>query len=134
MRWATRKGCHVDRAACAWLIRRFVDPDAEFVFVTDPEEVPPDATPFDMRGVELGHRNGGCSFESFLDKYALDDPPLRRLAEIVHDADLDDDRFEAPEARGLDAVVRGLSQIRSDPELLELTGVIFDGMYERLQS
>ncbi|MFM9493612.1 chromate resistance protein ChrB domain-containing protein [Streptomyces galilaeus] len=58
MKWATRVGIHIDRAACAWLIRRFVGPDAQFVFVTDPAEVPSDATPFDMRGVELGHHHG----------------------------------------------------------------------------
>ncbi len=65
MRWATRKHCHVDRAACAWLIRRFLDPEAEFVFVDDPDEVPADATPFDMRGAELSHHGGDCSFETF---------------------------------------------------------------------
>ena len=129
MRWATREHCHVDRAACAWLIRRFVDPEAEFVFVSDPDEVPADATPFDMRGVELGHRDGGCSFEAFLAHYSLDDPALRRIAEIVHDADLDDDRYGAPESRGLDAVIRGLSFVRDDHDLIDVTGPIFDGLY-----
>ena len=66
MRWATRSGPHVDRTACAWLIRRFVDGEAEFVFVDDPDEVPCDATPFDMRGVELSHHDGECSFEAIL--------------------------------------------------------------------
>lgn len=73
MRWATRAGCHIDRAACAWLIRRFIDPHPEFVFVNDPAEVPPDATPFDMRGVELSHHGGDCSFETFLRRYELTD-------------------------------------------------------------
>ena len=131
MRWATRKNCHVDRTACAWLIRRFVDAEAEFVFVSDPDDVPPDATPFDMRGVELGHREGRCSFESIIVKYGLDDPALDRLAQIVHEADLGDERFEAPEAPGLDAVIRGLGAQRSDPELLELTGPVYDGLYAR---
>ena len=76
MIWATRRHVHIDRTACAWLIRRFVDPDAEFVFVDDPDEVPAEATPFDMRGVELGHRDGRCSFESILARYELDDPAL----------------------------------------------------------
>ena len=129
MRWATREHCHVDRAACAWLIRRFVDPEAEFVFVSDPDEVPADATPFDMRGVELGHRDGGCSFEAFLARYSLDDPALRRIAEIMHDADLDDDRYGAPESRGLDVVIRGLSFVRDDHDLIDVTGPIFDGLY-----
>ena len=72
MRWATRRHCHVDRAACAWLIRRFVDPDAEFVFVDDPDEVPADATPFDIRGAELSHHGGECSFEAFLRRFDLE--------------------------------------------------------------
>jgi hypothetical protein len=131
MRWATRRNCHVDRTACAWLITRFVDTDADFVFVSDPEEVPDDATPFDMRGVELGHREGRCSFESILAKYGLEDPALDRLGEIVHEADLGDERYEAPEAPGLDAVVRALGRTRSDPDLLQVTRPIYDALYER---
>src|SRR5437588_5831314 len=87
MRWATRRHCHVDRAACAWLVRRFLDPDAEFVFVDDPGEVPADATPFDMRGVELSHHDGDCSFETFLRRYELADPVLWEMAKVVHEAD-----------------------------------------------
>ena len=98
MRWATRRGCHVDRASCAWLIRRFIDPAAEFVFVDDPDEVPADATPFDMRGVELSHHEGDCSFETFLRLYRLDDPALAEIGRIVHEADLADERYDAPEA------------------------------------
>ena len=130
MKWATRPGIHVDRTACAWLIRRFVDPDAEFVFVADPSEVPEDATPFDMRGVELGHRGGECSFEAVLRRYELEDPVLWDIAKIVHQADLEDERYDAPEARGLDVLIRGLSMVRSDPEMLELTGPLYDGLYE----
>ena len=111
MRWATRAGVHVDRAACAWLVRRFVDPDAEFVFVDDPDEVPADATPFDMRGVELSHHEGDCTFETMLRRYELDDPVLWDVARIVHEADLADDRFDAPEACGLDVICRGLSMV-----------------------
>jgi hypothetical protein len=66
MKWATRAGVHIDRAACAWLIRRDIDPGAEFVFISDPDEVPRDATPFDMRGAELGHHGDDCSFETML--------------------------------------------------------------------
>jgi hypothetical protein len=130
MTWATRKHCKVDRTACAWLVRRFLDPEARFVFVEDPDEVPDDATPFDMRDVELGHRNGGCSFESFLEQYGLGDPALLRLARIVHEADLGDERFDAPEAPGLDAVIRGLGRIAADDdELLLLTAPLYDGLY-----
>lgn len=130
MRWATRSHCHIDRAACAWLIRRFLDSEAEFMFVDDPEEVPPDATPFDMRGVELSHHGGDCSFETFLRRYDLDDPVLWDLARIVHEADLDDERYEAPEAPGLDVALRGLSMVVDDERMLELTGPLFDGLYE----
>ena len=130
MRWATRAGVHIDRAACAWLIRRFVDPAAEFVFVGDPAEVPADATPFDMRGAELGHVGGDCSFETILRRYELTDPVLWRIAEIVHVADLDDDRFDAPEAPGLDVLLRGLSMTGTDEQTLAVSGPLFDGLYE----
>jgi hypothetical protein len=130
MRWATRRHCHIDRAACAWLIRRFLDAKAEFVFVDDAEEIPADATPFDMRGVELSHHGGDCSFETFLRRYELDDPVLWDLARIVHEADLDDERYDAPEAAGFDVALRGLSMVVDDERLLELTGPLFDGLYE----
>lgn len=130
MRWATRPGIHIDRAACAWLIRRFLDPDAEFLFVADATEAPADVTCFDMRGVELGHRAGRCSFESFLHHYELSDPVLWRIAHIVHEADLDDELFDAPEAPGLDVVLRGLSLIGDDPATLTVSTSIFDGLYE----
>ena len=131
MRWATRAGIHVDRTACAWLIRRFVDPDAEFLFVDDPDEVPEDATPFDIRGVELGHHGGEVSFEAILRRYALvEDQALVDIARIIHEADLEDERYDAPEARGLDVLIRGLSMVSSDKETLELTGPLCDGLYE----
>jgi hypothetical protein len=130
VKWATRPNCHIDRVACAWLIRRFVDPDAEFVFVEDPIDVPGDAIPFDMRGVELGHHDGDCSFESILRHYEVADPVLWELAKIVHEADLGDERYDAPEAPGLDVVVRGLSMNHDDEALLAITGPLFDGLYE----
>ena len=130
MRWATRAGVHIDRAACAWLLRRFIDPDATFVFVDDPAEVPVDATAFDMRGAELGHHGGDCSFETILRRYQLEDPVLWKLAELVHEADLDDERFDAPEARGLDVALRGLSMVADDTRVLEVSGPLFDGLYE----
>lgn len=133
MRWATRRGVHIDRAACAWLIRRHLDPDAVFVFVDDPAEVPADATAFDMRGVTLGHHGGDCSFETVLRHHQLDDPMLWRLAQIVHEADLADDRYDAPEAAGLDAVLRGLSMMYDDHQVLAATGPLFDGLYEYLR-
>ena len=130
MRWATRAGVHIDRAACAWLVRRFIDPQATFVFVSDPDEVPADATAFDMRGVELSHHGGDCSFETILRRYELQDPVLWDLARIVHEADLADDRYDAPEAPGLDVVLRGLSMVADDQEVITLAGRLFDGLYE----
>lgn len=130
MRWATRAGCHIDRAACAWLIRRLIDPDAEFIFVDDPSEVPADATPFDMRGAELSHHEGDCTFETILRRHELTDPVLWGIAEVVHEADLGDERFDAPEAAGFDVALRGLSMVRGDQEILELTAPLFDGLYE----
>ena len=134
MKWATRAGVHVDRTACAWLIRRFIDPEAVFVFVHDPDEIPADATPFDIRGAELSHRGGRCTFETMLARYELDDPALEGIARIVHEADLDDERYEAPEARGLDVILRGLSMVTdSDEQMLALSGRIYDGLYQYRQ-
>jgi hypothetical protein len=130
MRWATRSGCHIDRAACAWLIRRFIDPDAEFVFMSDPGDVPADATAFDMRGAELSHHGDDCTFETILRRHDLADPVLWEIAKIVHEADLDDERYDAPEADGFDVALRGLSMVRADEEILELTAPLFDGLYE----
>jgi hypothetical protein len=133
VKWATRSSPHVDRTACAWLIARFIDDDPEFVFVDDPDEVPADATPFDMRGAELSHHGGECSFEAFLRRYELDDPVLAAIARIVHEADLDDERYDTPEARGLDVLLRGLSMVRSDHQVLELSAPLYDGLYEFLK-
>ena len=129
MNWATRAGCHVDRAACAWLIRRFIDAEATFVFVDDPTEVPADATPFDMRGVELSHHGGDCSFETVLHRYELEDAVLWDLARMVHEADLADERYDAPEVPGLDIICRGLSMVADDEQVLAVTGPLFDGLY-----
>ncbi len=130
MKWATRRHCHIDRAACAWLIQRFIDTDAEFVFVDDPDEVPADATPFDIRGADLSHHGGDCTFETFLQRYELSDPVLWEVAKIVHEADLADERFDAPEAPGLDVLVRGLSMVCDDEEVIALSKPLFDGLYE----
>ncbi len=129
MKWATRPGCHIDRAACAWLIRRYLDPGAQFLFIEDMDDLPDDATPFDMRGVPLSHHNGGCSFETFLAHYQLTDPVLQDIARIVHEADLADERYDAPEAPGLDVLLQGLALLRSDSEVLAISELLFDGLY-----
>jgi len=130
MKWATRQSVHIDRAACAWLIRRFIDPAAEFLFVVDPDEVPADATPFDMPAVDLSHHGDDCTFETLLRRHDLTDPVLWRLAAVVHEADIDDGRYDAPEAPGFDVALRGLSMVADDDRVLELTGPLFDGTYE----
>ena len=130
MKWATRAGIHIDRASSAWLLRRFVDPGATFVFVDGPDDVPPDATAFDMRGVDYGHHGADCTFETILRRHDLDDPVLWRIAAIVHEADLEDDRYDAPEAPGLDVVLRALSMTSDDETVLALTAPVFDGLYE----
>jgi hypothetical protein len=133
MKWATRANCHVDRTACAWLIKRVIDPDAEFVFVEDPEDVPDDAIPFDMRGVKLSHVDGGCSFETILKRYEIDDPVMWEIGHIIHEADIGDEVYDAPEARGLDVLIRGLSMLKDDRALLEITEPIYEGLYEFLK-
>ena len=120
MRWATRAGVHIDRASSAWLIRKFIDPDAELEFVEGPEDVDDEVIPFDMRGVQFGHHGEDCTFETL----------LWRIAAIVHEADLEDGRYDGPEAAGLDVVLRGLSMVCPDAVVIELTGPVFDGLYE----
>ena len=132
MKWATRAGVHVDRAACAWLIRRFIDPAAEFIFAADPAAVPAGATPFDMRGAALGHHQGRCSFETALEGFGLTaDPALEEIGCIVHEADLAEDRYDAPAATGLDVLIRGLTLTSgSDHDTLAITDRLFDGLNE----
>jgi hypothetical protein len=135
MRWATRPHVHVDRAACAWLIRRFVDPAAEFMFCDDRSAIPDDATPFDIRGAALGHHHGQCSFETAVAAYDLaSDPALEEIGHLVHQADLADDRYDAPEAPGLDVLIRGLTLTStSDDDTLAVTDRLFDGLYEHIR-
>jgi hypothetical protein len=119
----------VDRIASAWLIKRFVDPGAEFAFAA-PDQVPADAIPFDMAGVDLGHQGEDCTFETLLRRTGLRDRKLAVLAEIVHEADLKDEKFARDEARGLDLVLRGLlGAIQDDHEAMALGLTLFDGLY-----
>ena len=96
----------------------------------DLESVPADATAFDMRGAELSHHGSNCSFETALERYDLSDVALRDIGRIVHEADIGDELYDSPEAFGLDVLIRGMSMIHSDEELLSLTGAMFDGLYE----
>jgi len=140
MKWITRKNAKVDRVACPWLIRRFVDNRPEFLYVAA-EEVRSvaereGAIPYDVPEVELGHVDGRCSFESIMLKYGLKDPALRLLARIVHGADVDADRALVPEAAGLQAIAHGFSLVHGDDDLrkLELQTPMYDALYRWCQA
>jgi len=131
-RWVTRPRPHVDRIASAWLIKRFVDPDAEFLFAPA-DALPADAIPFDVVGAELGHAGEDCTFETLLRRGGLADRRLAALAEIVHAADLRDDKYQREEARGLDVALRGLLAVTTDDHEVLATGLrLFDGLYATL--
>lgn len=134
MIWITRSHVHVDRVACPWLITRFVDSEAEFMFVPKSEidhiAMKTGAIPFDAPGVELGHNDGRCSFESIILKYELKEPGLLRMAKIVHSADVDEDIDSDPIARGLEAIASGFSlRFPEDMENLEHQFEVYDALY-----
>ena len=138
MKWITRAKARVDRIACPWLIRRFIDTQAEFLFVPDAEVMATatreDATPYDVPGVELGHHGERCSFDAFLDKYGIADPALQALALIVRGADTDA-RGIAKEAWGLYAVASGFREIsRDDFENMERQFPVYDALYAYCRS
>src|SRR3990172_8321169 len=120
---------HVDRIASAWLITRFIDPEAEFLF-SPPERFPADAIPFDALGAEFGHQGEDCTFETILKRCGLRDGRLAQLAEIVHEVDLRDLKFPRDEARGIDLVIRGLlAALKDDHQVLAHGLTLFDGLY-----
>lgn len=128
-RWVTRPRPHVDRIASAWLIKRFIDPEAEFVFAS-PAAFPADAVPFDAPGVELSHHGEDCTFETLVKRARLRDRRLARLAEIVHEADLRDGKYPHAEARGIDAAVRALLAACPDDHQALAGGLtLFEGLY-----
>jgi hypothetical protein len=134
MKWVTRSHVHVDRVACPWLIKRFVDNEAEFLFVPASQvkavATQTGAIPFDAPDVELGHREGRCSFESIILKYELKDPALARLAKIVHAADVAQDIDKDPVARGLEAIAVGFGlRHPDDEENLEYQFEVYDALY-----
>jgi hypothetical protein len=134
MKWVTRSHVHVDRVACPWLITRFIDNEAEFLFVPkgEIERVAKEtgAIPFDAPGVELGHHEGRCSFESIMIKYDLKEPGLVRLAQVVHAADVAEDIDKDPIARGLEAIAAGYSlRFPEDQENIERQFDVYDALY-----
>jgi hypothetical protein len=134
MKWVTRSHVHVDRIACPWLITRFIDSEAEFLFVakSQVEQAAREtgAIPFDAPDVELGHKDGKCSFETIIQKYGLKDPALLRLAGIIHAADIDSELDTDPIAAGLEAIATGYSlRFPDDLENLERQFEVYDALY-----
>jgi hypothetical protein len=132
LKWVTREYVHVDRTACPWLIKKFIDPKAELIFV--PAERVPDvvkkekAIPYDAFGVELGHHGDKCSFDAFIERYKIKDPAVLELANIVRAADTD--KPDAPEAAGLDALMTGISmEAKDDHEAIEKARPVYDAFY-----
>jgi hypothetical protein len=135
MKWITRANANVDRVACPWLIKRFIDPDAEFLFVPAAEVMTTagleQAIPYDVPNVELGHAEGRCSFESIILKYRLADPALQLLAKIVHGADISGDAGITEESAGLSAIARGFALLHgeNDHEKIRLETPMYDALY-----
>ncbi len=127
--WATRENIHIDRLCSAWLIRRFIDPQAKFIFASE-SKLPKDAIPFDIFGAEFSHHGEDCTFETFLKSFQLKDKALTAIGEIIHDIDMKDHKFSRPESAGLDAVVRALSNsLKDDHRVLEVGSTILDALY-----
>jgi len=128
--WVTRRGVHVDRMACAWLIRRFIDPDARFKFVAGQSYRPGgDELRFDMFEAEFTHDGDRCTFEVLLDRIGLDDPALRHIGEIIHDIDIKDGKFDRPEAPGIAQVIAGIAMAHdADEARLQRSAVVFEDL------
>jgi len=134
VKWVTRSHVHVDRIACPWLITRFIDSEAEFIYVAknQVEEIvkKTGAIPYDVPNVELGHKDNKCSFESIIEKYGLTDPALLRLAKIIHAADIESELHTDTIAPGLEAIATGYSlRFPDDLENLERHLEVYDALY-----
>jgi hypothetical protein len=132
--WVTRPRPGVDRMASAWLIRRSIDPQARFAFAADRAAVPGDALPFDMFGVEFTHQGDDCTFETLCRRFNLQDAAVTRIGELVHDLDLKDDKFGAPEAAAIGAMIDGLQLTHADDhDLLERGIAMFESLYRSFE-
>jgi hypothetical protein len=136
MKWVTRENANVDRIACPWLIKRFIDPDAEFLFVPRDQVLEvaerEGAHSYDAQGAEYTHRDGKCSFDVLVEEFNLSgDPGLVRLAEIVHAADVSEDIDSSPEGRGLSAIAHGFALLHStdDHKKIQLETPMYDALY-----
>jgi hypothetical protein len=141
MKWVTRENANVDRIACPWLIKRFIDPEAEFLFVPKDQVLGvaerEDAESYDSPGAKYTHRDGKCSFDVLVDDFKLTgDPGLVRLAQIVHAADVSQDIDSSPEGRGLSAIAHGFALLHGteDHRKIELETPIYDALYAWCQS
>jgi hypothetical protein len=135
MKWVTWENVGVDRMACAWLIREFIDPQAEFHFIASGTAIPEGFEPFDIPGVRLSHHQGHCTFHTLLHEYNLQDPVLHRLARIIDEADTVQDVTVEPAAAGLDLVCRGMRRISPDDHTAIERGVlIYKALYAQLAS
>jgi hypothetical protein len=133
MKWVTWETVGVDRMACAWLIRRFIDSEAEFSFVPQGASLPDDAEAFDVLGARLSHRKGHCTFYTVLAEYNLTDPTLQRIAHIVDEADVVQEITLESAAMGLDLICRGLRRISPDDTTALAHGaLIYDALYAEL--
>ena len=129
--WVTRAGVHVDRMASAWLIRRFVDPEAHFKFVTEKQYAPKDGeVRFDMFNAEFTHEGDRCTFEVLVDRMRLDDPALRAIAEVVHDIDLKETKFDRPETSGIAVLVSAIAMAhRDDEDRIARAAAVLEDLY-----
>jgi hypothetical protein len=140
MKWITRERVKVDRVACPWLIKKFIDPDAEFLFVPAGEVTTvaerEKAIPYDVKDVELGHHGNECSFDAIVKKYGLErDPAMALLAKIVNGADTDNSLWNQPEAAGLNAVAEGFRHLgfKDDHEIIAAQWIVYDALYAYCQ-
>ena len=140
MKWVTRERVKVDRVACPWLIRKFIDPQAQFLFVPEDKVLEvakrEGATPFDVKGVEFGHHGNECSFDALVKKHQLErDPAIVLLAKIVNGADTDNTLWNQPEAAGLNAIAEGFRHLgyKNDPEIIAAESIVYDALYAYCQ-
>ena len=136
MKWITREHVKVDRVACPWLIKKFIDPEAEFLFVSTDQVMATAererAIPYDVKDVEFGHHGKDCSFDALVKKYSLDrDPAMILLAKIVNGADTDNSLWNQPEAAGLNAIAEGFRHLglKDDHEIIEAESVVYEALY-----
>lgn len=131
--WLTRPRPQIDRVGSAWLIRRFIDPQARFVFANQPS-AQPDAIPYDMFEVEFSHHGEDCTFETLVQRFNLADKAVRKIAEMVHDADLEDGKFQRTECVGLDRILKGWAKSgMTDADLVVRGGECFEALYQSLR-